>query len=275
MNNKKEMTSREMVLAAISHETPDRVPIDLGATPSSGISAIAYSNLVKYINREDLPVQIYDVVQQLAQPAMPVLDRFGVDVLDIGREFNEKPSDWKSTKLANGAPAFYPQWFNPVKMDDGSFVTFDDDGKTMLSRMPVGATFFDQTYFPYLDGYLDNYDNLDAEMGRIMWVRDAHSPWDHAGDADFWQKLRDNTLELRKNTDKALLVVCGCNLFEWGTFLRRMDNFLMDLMCDPYNVEKLLDELLKRHLATLEKVCDAVGDIVDIIRFGDDLGMTS
>ena len=28
-----------------------------------------------------------------------------------------------------------------------------------------------------------------------------------------------------------------------------------------------------RHLATLEKVCNAVGDIVDIIRFGDDLGM--
>jgi uroporphyrinogen decarboxylase len=80
---------------------------------------------------------------------------------------------------------------------------------------------------------------------------------------------------MRKTTDKALLIVCGCNLFEWGTFLRRMDNFLMDLMCDQSNVEKLLDELLIRHLATLEKVCKSVGDIVDIIRFGDDLGMTS
>jgi uroporphyrinogen decarboxylase len=40
-------------------------------------------------------------------------------------------------------------------------------------------------------------------------------------------------------------------------------------------VEKLLDELMKRHLATLEKVCHSVGDIVDIIRFGDDLGMIS
>ena len=100
-------------------------------------------------------------------------------------------------------------------------------------------------------------------------------PWDHAGDEGFWETLREKTLRLRKSTDKALLVVCGCNLFEWGTFLRRMDNFLMDLMCDPYNVEKLLDELLKRHLSTLEKVCNAVGDIVDIIRFGDDLGMMS
>jgi len=269
------MTSRERILAAINHQQPDRVPVDLSATPSSGISAIAYSNLIKHIGRQELPVQIYDVVQQLAQPDMTILDQFGVDVLDIGRAFNTQPSDWSPIMMANGANAFYPKWFQPTRMDDGSYQTYDCDGKRMLSRMPIGATFFDQTYFPYVDGYPDSYEDLDAEMGRIMWARDAHSPWDHAGESDFWQQLRENTLKLRQSTDKALLVVCGCNLFEWGTFLRRMDNFLMDLMCDPYNVEKLLDELMKRHLATLEKVCDAVGDIVDIIRFGDDLGMTS
>ena len=158
---------------------------------------------------------------------------------------------------------------------DGSYLTFDDDGKRVLSKMPVGATFFDQTYFPYVDGYPSDYNTLDAEMSRIMWARHGHSPWDHADEPDFWQKLREKAVHLRNTTDKALLVVCGCNLFEWGTFLRRMDNFLMDLMCDQYNVEKLLDELLKRHLATLEKVCKSVGDIVDIIRFGDDLGMMS
>ncbi len=269
------MTSREWILAAINHEKPERVPVDLGATPSSGISAIAYSNLMKHIGKPDLPVLVYDVVQQLAQPDMTVLDKFGVDVLDIGREFNEKPSDWKSTTLANGASAYYPKWYNPVKLSDGSFATYDDDGKTMLSRMPARATFFDQTYFPYVDGYPDNYDDLDAEMGRIMWARDVHSPWDHAGDPGFWDTLRKKTLQLRETTDKALMVVVGCNLFEWGTFLRRIDNFLMDVISDHDNVERMLDEIMKRHLATLEKVCNAVGDIVDIIRFGDDLGMIS
>ena len=39
----------------------------------------------------ELPVQIYDVVQQLAQPDMKIVDKFGIDVLDIGREFNDKP----------------------------------------------------------------------------------------------------------------------------------------------------------------------------------------
>jgi uroporphyrinogen decarboxylase len=269
------MTSRDRVLAAINHQQPDRIPVDMGSTPSSGISAIAYSNLVKHIGRPDLPVLIYDVVQQLAQPDDHIIDLFGVDVLDVGRTFNDQASDWKPTILANGASAFYPKWFTPTKMSDGSFVTFDGDGQRILSRMPIGATFFDQTYFPYVDGYPESYENLDAEMGRIMWARHAHSPWDHAGESDFWKKLRENTLRLRETTDKALLIVCGCNLFEWGTFLRRMDNFLMDIMCDPYNVEKLLDQLMIRHLRTLEKVCNSVGDIVDVIRFGDDLGMST
>ncbi|MDR2679788.1 MAG: methyltransferase, partial [Tannerella sp.] len=268
------MTSRERVLAGIAHTVSDKVPVDLGATPSSGISAIAYSNLVGRLGRE-LPVLVYDVVQQLAQPDDSVLDLFGVDVIDIGRAFDDRPEDWYPVRLANGAEAFYPKNFRPALLPDGAWATYDDDGRRMLSKMPVGATFFDQTYFPYVDGYPDTYEGLDAEMGRIMWSRDVHSPWNHAGEADFYHQLREKTLQLRQQTDRALMIVCGCNLFEWGTFLRRMDNFLMDLLCEPDQVARLLDELLKRHLATLEKVCAAVGDTVDIIRFGDDLGMTT
>ena len=70
-------------------------------------------------------------------------------------------------------------------------------------------------------------------------------------------------------------MVAGCNLFEWGTFLRRIDNFLMDLVLCPAEVERFLDALMERHLASLEKICQAVGDVVDIIRLGDDLGMNT
>jgi len=268
------MTSRENILAAINHQTPDRVPIDLGATPSSGISAIAYNNLVRHLGL-DKPTLIYDVVQQLAQPDMELLERFGIDVLDIGRTFNTRPEDWYPITLSNGEEAFYPQNFHPVHLPDGSWATYDDDGQRILTKMPVGATFFDQTYFPYADGYPADYRDLDAEMGRVLWARHVHSPWDHAADEGFYDTLRERALQLRQTTDKALMIVCGCNLFEWGTFLRRMDNFLMDLLCDERNVERLLDELMTRHLATLEKVCRSVGDVVDIIRFGDDLGMIS
>jgi uroporphyrinogen decarboxylase len=54
-----------------------------------------------------------------------------------------------------------------------------------------------------------------------------------------------------------------------------MDNFMMDVFVDQDNVRALLEALMQIHLATLEKVCRAVGDIADVLHFGDDLGMDS
>ncbi|PHV70823.1 methyltransferase [Sporanaerobium hydrogeniformans] len=268
------MTSREIVMASVNHKQPTRIPVDLGATPSSGISAIAYTNLTKYLNMKDSKTYIYDVVQQVAQPEQAILDRFGIDVIDVGRAFNAAPEDWAPTTLATGDTAYYPKWFKPELQPNGAYVARDEFGE-IIAKMPQGATFFDQTIFPYLDEYPESYKDIGVAMNKVLWQKLAHSPWDHADELDFWQQLRQKCIHLRNTTDKALMIVCGCNLFEWGTFLRRMDNFLMDIYSEPEEVERLVDALLEGHLATLAKVCEAVGDIVDIIRFGDDLGMDS
>lgn len=271
------MTSRERVLAAINHKEPDRVPIDLGATPSSGISAIAHARLIQTLGWDDKTL-IYDVVQQLAQPGDRLIERLGVDVLDIGRVFNEKDSDWTKIKLNDNYDAYNPAWFKPEANGKGGWVNYHKDG-TPIAAMPEGATFYDQTHFPWVDGYPEGRkameECIDEAMDKVLWSNMVHSPWDHAAEPDFWDQLRKRTLKLREESDKALLVVCGCNLFEWGTFLRRMDNFLMDLYIDQDNAAILMELLMERHMKTLEKVCDSVGDIVDVLRFGDDLGMDS
>ncbi len=267
------MTSRERVIAAIEHREPDRVPLDIGSTPSSGISAVAYERLARHLGMADSRTLVYDVVQQVAQPEDDLLDRFGADVLDVGRAFNDQSEDWRQVTLPTGQEVFWPAWFRPVPAE-GRLEVFDQEGDR-IAVMPDGATFFDQTYFPYLDGYPDNFSGLDRAMNKVLWQKLAHSPWDHAGEPDFWAQLRERALALRARSDRALMVVCGCNLFEWGTFLRRIDNFLMDLLEEPERVEALLDALMERHLATLAKVCEAVGDVCDILRFGDDLGMNT
>ncbi|MBN1834738.1 MAG: methyltransferase [Spirochaetales bacterium] len=267
------MTSRERVLAAVEHREPDKVPVDLGATPSSGISAIAYGRLARHLGIQDSQTRVYDVVQELAQPEEAVLERLGVDAVDIGRSFNTRDSDWYDIALSDGSPAQYPAWFRP-RPESGALKAYHPDG-THIATKPQGATFFDQACFPYVDGYPDSFGDLPAAMGKVLWAAMVHSPWDHAGEAGFWEELRRRALQLREETDYALVVVAGCNLFEWGTFLRRMDNFLMDLYTDSRNVERLLDALMEIHLGTLEKVCAAVGDVADILRFGDDLGMDS
>ena len=266
------MTSRERIMTSIAHKEPDRVARDLGATPSSGISAIAYNNVIHHLGMTDVPdAQIYDVVQQLAQPALPVLDHFGIDVLDVGRTFNNLKTDWKPFPLGDGSNSTVPSWFEWEVSKDGGLDVIQNG--IHIARMPVGATFFDGTYVPYPDEIPESFEDLDLQMSRILWAAMTHSPWDHKSEDDFWVQLRQRAIELKKNSDRALMIVAGCNLFEWGTFLRRIDNFLCDLIVDPEGVERLLDELMIRHLANLEKICDAVGDVCDILRFGDDLGM--
>ncbi|MCU0251427.1 MAG: hypothetical protein MUE61_14550, partial [Vicinamibacterales bacterium] len=134
------MTSRERILAAIDYRQPDRVPVDLGSTPSSGISAIAYGNLKQHLGMAHGATRVYDVVQQLAQPEDAVLDRIRVDVVDIGRAFNTNASAWHPTVLADGQAAQYPAWFHPERQPDGSFVARMPDGLE-IARMPAGATF--------------------------------------------------------------------------------------------------------------------------------------
>ena len=202
------MTSRERILAAIEHRQPDRVPVDLGATPSSGISAIAYGNLKKHLGLNHGHTRIYDVVQQLAQPEDDVLDRFRVDAIDIGRAFNTEDSAWQPTTLADGQAALYPAWFHPERQPDGSFIARMKDGLD-IAHMPADGTFFDQSYFPYLDGYPADFRGLSTEMGRILWAALVHSPWDHAGDPGFWETLRAKALELRRTSDRALMIVVG------------------------------------------------------------------
>ena len=264
------MTSRERVLNAINHKETDRVPIDLGATPSSTISAIAYNNLKKHLKITNGHTWVYDVVQQVVLPEEWCINRFNVDVIDIAQAFLNN-EEWYQALLPDGSWADYPKWFRPVPGENGSQEVYKNG--VLIARMPQGATFYDQTFFPFLDGYPESFENLDKAMEMVHWAALVHTPWDRADRKDFWASLREAAKSLRKNTDKALLIVCGCNLFEWGTFLRRIDNFLMDLYLEPRKVEALLDALLEIHLATLEKVCQSVGDLVDIIRLGDDLGM--
>ena len=84
------MTSRERVNKALNHETPDRVPIDLGGN-QTGIHKNAYWSLLKHLGIAD-ELRIMDAVQQLAKPCEQVLERFHVDTRYL---FAGAASGWK------------------------------------------------------------------------------------------------------------------------------------------------------------------------------------
>jgi uroporphyrinogen decarboxylase len=260
------MNSGERLLMSINHRQPDKVPVDLGSSTVTGISAIAYNNLKRSLNIETA-TRVFDVVQQLASVDMEIINLFGVDALDVNR-ITTATEDWYDVSLPDGSKAQYPSWFQPVQADDGSWYTKAGDG-TVISKMAAGASFFDQTFYPYENGYPESLDGLKDSLKKISWVAHSHASNLNPGE------LREKLIDLKKSTNKALVMSGGVKLLELGFFIRRMDNFLMDLMLDQDKLSELLDILVEMHLAGLEKKCSNLGDTVDVIRFGDDLGMTS
>ena len=168
------MTSRERVLAAIEHHEPDRVPVDLGATPSSGISAIAYARLRRHLGLEEKPIRVYDMVQQLAIVDDDVLELFGVDVVEMGRGFLAEDSQWKDWVLPDGTPCRVPYYINLEKQGEDWVLLTDADLE--LGRQKKGVLYFEQTTWPLMERGIadDDFGDLADVLGRTIWSGTPH-----------------------------------------------------------------------------------------------------
>jgi len=258
------MNSRERVLAALEHRETDRAAVDFSGHRSSGIAAIAYPKLRKYLGLPPKPIRVYDVIQQLAIVDEDVLDRFGVDTIELGRGFALDEKSWSPWTLPDGTECFVPAWTRHER-EEGRWVIRSQSGR-VLAHMPDGALYFEQTYFPFL-----NKDDLNAigdTLDECMWTAVASPP----GPVDN-KVLSEGAMQLRNNTDRAIIGLFGGNLFEIGQFLYRNDQFMMMLAGEPQRAHRFLDKLVEIHLANLERFLGAVGEHIDIILFGDDLGM--
>jgi len=263
------MTPRERVLSALNHQEPDRVPIDLSGHRSSGIAALAYGKLRRALGLEPRPIRVYDPLQQLAIVDEDVLERFGVDTIEMGRGFALEDEHWADWTLPDGTPCQMPAWALPERQE-GQWALRSRSGR-VLAKMPDGAIYFEQCYWPYLED--DDLDRLPEALSENMWCAVASPPGPLAAGDDGPRVLAEGARMLRQSTDRAIIGLFGGNLLEIGQFLYRNDRFLMLLAGDPDRAHAFLDRLVEIHLANLQTFLGAVGDFVDVILFGDDLGM--
>ncbi len=259
------MTPRERILAALNHREADRVPVDFSGHRSSGIAAMAYSKLRKHLGLSPRPVRIYDVIQQIAIVDEDVLERFGVDTIELGRGFSLDDRSWSEWTLPDGTPCFVPEWIR-IEREKGRWVIRSKTGR-VLSQMPDGALYFEQTYFHLMDNP-DAPDEIARAFDECMWTTVTSPP----GPVDN-KVLAEGAKKLREKTNRAIIGLFGGNLFEMGQFFYRNDNFMMLLAGEPERAHRFLDKIVEIHLANLEQFLAAVGKYIDIILFGDDLGM--
>jgi len=266
------MTSRERVLAALNHREPERVPVDFSGHRSSGIMAIAYARLRDYLELPKQPIRVYDPVQQLAIVDEDVLQRFGVDTLELGRAFALEEKWWADWRLPDGTPCKMPVWALPQQVN-GEWVIRSQQTGRVIAQMPDGCLYFEQTHWPF--GEQDNLDRLREEVTESMWTAIASPPGPIIAGPDGAKLLAKGAQRLRAQTDRAIIGLFGGNLLEMGQFFYRNDNFFMLLAGNPKRAHEFLDRVTEMHLANLERFLGAVGPHIDIILFGDDLGMQS
>jgi uroporphyrinogen decarboxylase len=266
------MTSRERVLTALQHRGPDRVPIDLSGHRSSGIAAMAYARLREHLGLPKKPIRVYDPVQQLAIVDEDVLQRFQVDTIELGRGFALDEKYWTDWTLPDGTPCLMPVWAKPEQDGNDWVLRSMPSGRT-IARMPQGVWYFEQTHFPFL--HKEDLAAVETELAECMWSAVASPPGPIAAGPAGERAFIAGARALRQQSQRAIIGLFGGNLLELGQWFYRNDNFLMLLAGEPKRAHRFLDTLLQIHLRNLDQFLHSVGEYIDIIMFGDDLGMQS
>ena len=237
------------------------MPVDLGASESSGIMGIAYNRLKARLGIAGR-TQVYDLSQMIAKVERPVLEAVGADAMPLLIE----PKQWQKWPLQDGSPAEIPAKMAISRLDDGDLVQVADDG-TVLSRCPAGGLYFD-TVCHRLE-HATTLDEIDA--GQPFF---ESFDWPSYLD-ETYDDLRAKARDLHEDTDYSIVGNLWVHVFASGQILRGFDQFMMDLLADKPLAHRLLDRQVEAYLPRVDKYVQAVGQYVDIIQVNDDLGMQS
>ncbi len=233
------MTHRERVIVALNHQEPDRVPVDLSGTLVSGITRIAYRNLLKHIreDREELPV--FDPIQQLATVHEDVLQRFAVDFRNLP---NRPPATWRPHyHEEDGYECFTDQWGIGWRMPRDGGLYYD------MYRHPLaGATLEDLKRYPWPDP---------LDPGRR-------------------EGLAERARDLFESTDCAIVHGWGfgAGFLEQCIWAQGWEDGLANLVADEKLTHHFLEAVAERNMQYADVVLDEIGSYIHVWGFGDDLG---
>ncbi len=234
------ITSLQRVKSALEHKEPDRIPFDLGGSKVTGISAVAYKNLRNYLKLPEKEQNIFDIVQQLVIVDEDVIDYLKIDVKTLNPNSPTNPGLATDIRREGDYKLFNNEW-------------------GIGWRMPVNGGLY--------------YDIYSHPLEKVTGVDELIKYPFPEGDDPGRFKLMKETAEKYIKQDKVayLLGRSASGIFEMSMWLRRMDNFLMDLILNPKLAEAVLDVITEHKLKYWDKALEEVGENVLIVSETDDL----
>ena len=234
-----EMTSRERVLAAINHQEPDRVPLDIGAGGSTTIVIEGYENLKRYLGEpvEQKNTKFLNKVFRMARIDESIMKRLGSDCRPIGIK---PPVNW-TPPSPPGPDMFIDIWgitWRKVSYDNNCF------------------------YNEVVDCPLAEATKEDLE----------DYPWPDPEDPGFTSGLAEEAKNLYENTDFSLVGDGGFKSFwELGYMMRGYERLLIDLVDNKEFVKTLFEKFLEINIKGTGRFLDAVGPYIQVFRTADDM----
>lgn len=248
------MNHRERVVTAINHQQVDRFPVDLGGMRSTGIMAQAYHELKTRLSILEGDIFIFDTGQQLAYVEEPIRQLFGLDVVILDEGLLE---DWRPYTAPGGIESKICANF--LTEDDGEGGEYAVNGQGIrVAHRTSSSYYFDNIAIPPL---------ADAQTVNDLNGFNLNSFTDSQ-----LMRLQKEARRLFEETDYAILGSFGGAFLEGAQGLRGWNQFMIDLGTDLFFTETLLDKLLKNYLFNIELYLDAVGDYIQIIQMGGDMG---
>jgi uroporphyrinogen decarboxylase len=252
------MTPRERVLAALAHKEPDRVPIDLGGTESSGMTAVAYMNLCGRLGIKDVP-RIYDVSQQVSHISDRLRKRFSIDTVPLVFE----PAEWAGDTASDGRGVLSPSLWRPELDQEGARVVKDASGR-VIARMPRGGFYYDTVYAPLAAV------STPQELARFRPVFDEFDK--PAMMNEGWDAMAERAKKLHTDTDYCVVANLCVHILAGGQILRGFENFMVDLLSDQAMAFAVMENLLEAYFPRIDTFAEKMAEHVDVILVNDDLG---
>jgi uroporphyrinogen decarboxylase len=233
------MTSRERVLTVLDHEVPDRVPIIIGVSNATGIKMAAYQSI-------------------------------------------------KSLAGINAPDEYIYEWpeLGTAKIDEETLRRLHCDVRGVLDIHPAETLVRNQKRNPH-SPFIDSWGSGQMEIGPGEWFPGVHPLSDATSIEDLesypgWPDMKDPSRvahvkaaakKLAEQNEYAILATPWL-LFplERAFAMQGMDVFLLNLAINPEFAIALLEKTASLCKELMEPFLAEMGDQVDIIKVGDDLG---
>ncbi len=165
--------SKQEFAKTINHQQPDRVVVDFGSSPVTGIHAVIVEKLREYYGLEKKPVKIIEPYQMLGELDADLIREMNIDVIGLGGEknmFGIPNKDWKLHKTFWGQEVLFPGEFNYTFNNNGDILIHPEGDTTVRpsAMMPKTGYFFDaiERQGTIDDSMLKVEDNME-EFGRV------------------------------------------------------------------------------------------------------------